>query len=139
MYIYCICRTYSRGMYRIFLSGTDKILRGQNFFIGGRITPEWREENLLIILKNVIGHYIYFFYVKALKYLLFVSNQVTLYFSCQVFLLSSINLPSKINILKPFTWKVLFNSFRNCKDTKKIKSFKTRQCCPPTPSQLYLV
>ena len=39
-----------------------------------------------VALKNI------YFHVKALRYLLFVSNQGTQYFSCLVFLLSIINL-----------------------------------------------
>ena len=33
--------------------------------------------------------------------------------SSEVFLLSSINLTLKVNLFKPFTWKILFNSIRN--------------------------
>ena len=44
----------------------------------------------------------YILYVKALKDLLFLSNQVTRYFSCSVFLpISSINLTWKVNLFNP--------------------------------------
>ena len=38
-------------------------------------------------------------------------------FFCYVFLLSSINL--KVNIFKPFTWKILFNHLEIVKKLKK--------------------
>ena len=53
-------------------------------------------KTIKLTCKNVPPKY--FFRVKALKDLLF------------VFLLSSINLILKVNLIKPLTWKILFNS-----------------------------
>ena len=54
------------------------------------------------------------------------SKPKNIYFSCQIkwlniFLVKSfsycqINLTWKVNLFKPFTWKILFNSLRNCKE-----------------------
>ena len=74
---------------------------------------------LLIILRILLKQRVFegLFHVKALKDLLFVSNQLTQYLSCLVFLLSLINLTWKVNIFNTFKWKIFFNSLRNCKDT----------------------
>ena len=61
-----------------------------------------------------------FFHFKEKKTLVFVPNKVTQYSSCDVFLLSSINLTSKVNLSKSFTWKILFNSPRIVKRPKKF-------------------
>ena len=55
------------------------------------------------------------------------SKPKNIYFSCQIkclniFLVRSfsyrqINLTWKVNLFKPFTWKILFNSLRACKET----------------------
>ena len=55
------------------------------------------------------------------------SRPKNIYFSCQIkwlniFLVSTfsyrqINLTWKVNLFKPYTWKILFNSLRNCKET----------------------
>ena len=61
-----------------------------------------------------------FFHVKALTDLLFLSNQMTQYFYCYVFLLSTINFTEKENIIKPFKWKLLFNSLKKFKIVKRL-------------------
>ena len=68
--------------------------------------------------KFLFIHFLKFviFHVNTLKYLLFMLNQVTQYFSCYVFILSLINLTLKVNLSKPFTWKILFYSFKNGKE-----------------------
>ena len=48
---------------------------------------------------------------------------MTQYFYCKFFLLSSINLTKEVNFLKSFTWKILFISLRNRKETWKMKLF----------------
>ena len=58
----------------------------------------------------------YLFYIKALKDLLFVSNQVTKYFFIRSL---GQNLTSKVNLIRPFMWKILFNPL-----TKILKRLK---------------
>ena len=55
------------------------------------------------------------------------SKPPNIYFSCQIKLINiflvrsysyrQINLTRKVNPFKPFIWKILFNSLRNCKET----------------------
>ena len=58
-------------------------------------------------------------YVKALKYLLFVSNQVTKFFF--LFGLSPVvnKFDIKRNLMKPFTGKYCLINLKNCKETLK--------------------
>ena len=79
------------------------------------------------------------------------SKPQKIYFSCQItwlniFLVRSssyrqINLTLKANLFKHFTWKMLFNSLRNCKDIKNeiitLKSYLKQDNVAPT--RLYLV
>ena len=53
-----------------------------------------------------------------------------------------VNLTLKVNLIKPFTWKILFNSIR--KKDLKIKNFtlksyiKQAKVCPPPPQTIFL-
>ena len=76
------------------------------------------------------------FHVKALKDLLFRSNQVTQCFSCQVFLLSSINLTLKIKLLSLLRGKYCLI---HLEIKKLIITLKKKIMLPPTPKQHYLV
>ena len=95
--------------------------------------------SLCLSAQNIIYYFLEFlFHVKALKDLLFLSNQVLLlqYFSCYVFLLSSINLTLKLNLLKPFTGKYCLIQLEIVKRPNK-RIYDVEIMLPPT--QHYLV
>ena len=80
------------------------------------------------------------FHVKALKDL---KDQVTQYFSCQAFLLSSIYLSLKVNIFKPLRGKYRLINLEIVNRPKNLNYnveiiFKTRYCCPSPPHNIIL-
>ena len=75
---------------------------------------------MLILLHSLYFHTLHI-------YILPTSKPKNIYFLCQIkwlkiFLVMSFsyrqhNLTWKVNLCKPFTWKISFNSLRNCKET----------------------
>ena len=101
------------------------------------ISKKINDLNHLPTYLDILSHFVYkkfslkcrlFLYKLCLIHTRFsTSKPLNIYFSCQIkwhnifyvryFSYCQINLTLKVNLFKPYKWKILFNSLINCKET----------------------